>query len=147
MDANSRFFELDLANADARLCQAEAQLGQLEIVTAQAGEALALIRARALAMGFNLSDEALGNRTPTSEELIPVTEAALRPLGLGPALVRRAIANKELTPRQGSRQRTMVKRSELEHWQVKRAQEPKLARTKPLNELERRLKEGKLSRG
>ena len=147
MDANSRFFELDLANADARLCQAEAQLGQLEIVTAQAGEALALIRARALAMGFNLSDEALGNRAPTSEELIPVTEAALRPLGLGPALVRRAIANKELTPRQGSRQRTMVKRSELEHWQVKRAQEPKLARTKPLNELERRLKEGKLSRG
>jgi multidrug resistance efflux pump len=147
MDAKSRFFELDLASADARLCQAEAQLGQLEIVTAQAGEALALIRARALAMGFDLSDEALGNRAPTSEELIPVTEAALRPLGLGPAIVKQAIANKELTPRKGSRQRTMVKRSELDHWQLKRAQERRIARNKPIDELERRIHEGKLTRG
>ncbi len=39
MDAKSRLLELDLATADAKLCQAEAQPGHLENVTAQAGEA------------------------------------------------------------------------------------------------------------
>ena len=82
---------------------------------------------------------------PSTDELIAVTEPALKPFGLGPTVVKQALARGELTPRKGSRQRTMVKRSELESWQVTHTQEPKLARTKPIDELERRVKEGKLT--
>ena len=56
------------------------------------------------------------NQTPGEAIRIPVTTKALKPLGVGPTMVKKAIANGELTAGKGSRQRVTVDKLQLLNW-------------------------------
>lgn len=82
------------------------------------------------------------------DELIPVTTAALAPFGLGRAKVIAALDSGQLTTPITSKQRRMAYKRELLEWQRAGGLPPKLAiKSKESNEFERRVQQGKLSRG
>ena len=87
--------------------------------------------------------------TPAPEdELIPVTVSALAPFGLGRARVIAALDSGQLTTPITSKQRRMAYKRELLEWQRAGGLPPKLAiKSKESNEFERRVRQGKLSRG